>query len=210
MPGVDAGPAGRRGQRPCASPRAGRWAPAVALVLGLGCGVDTTCVVRPCVGPRTLETYAGPPSLDALQFGCCLPEEDPSCGIVGAWWISAVAEGTMTRATLELRAGGLSTGAWSELHPLPLVDRDPQGFWEERGAELASVDTTGCRPLSSCADRFVAGRTTLFSCQPEVPGFGLRAALRLYADGETEPFACHTWGSTGTAPDGCVETTPTF
>ncbi|MBL8618573.1 MAG: hypothetical protein JNM72_23375 [Deltaproteobacteria bacterium] len=189
-----------------AAPRIGALA---AALLG-GCGVDTTCVVRPCVAPRQLEVYEGEPSLETLSFGCCLPSEDPSCGVEGAWWVSAVSEGTLTRATLELRTGGLTANAWVETHPLPIIDRDPQGFWEERGDELVVLDTEGCFPLASCGDRVTLGVNTLFTCDPADPDAELRATLRLYADGASSPFACHTWGGVGAVPTGCVATTPTF
>jgi hypothetical protein len=187
-----------------------RAAAALSAALLGGCGVDTTCVVRPCVAPRALEVYAGAPRLETLSFGCCLPSEDPSCGLDGAWLVSAVSEGTLSRATLELRTGGLSANPWSETHPLPVIDRDPQGFWEERGDELVVLDTAGCFPLSSCGDRVTLGVSTLFSCNPTDPSAELRATLRLFAGGDDTPFACHSWGGSGAVPDGCVETTPTF
>lgn len=188
-----------------------RAALAPALLLLGGCGLETPCVRVSCVAPRVPAVFEGEPgALRSLNVGCCDPEEDRSCGAYGAWWFDVVLEGTVRRVALEVGPPGRLGVAWSEEHALPLIDRDPEGLWEQRGISLDVESGDECVPISACADRFIPGSTSLFTCTPVDETSSLSFAMRLYEAGEAEPVACYAWGNPEGAPAGCTLVEPTF
>lgn len=187
-----------------------RPAPLLPLMLA-GCGLDPTCVRGSCVAPRAPAVFEGEAgALRALNVGCCDPEEDRSCGAFGAWWFDVVLEGTVRRVALEVRPAGEGAVRWTEEHALPLIDRDPEGLWEQRGLRLDVEGGPDCAPLGRCAELFVPGSTSLFSCAALDAGSPLSFRMRLYEAGQSAPIACYGWGADDPLPAGCTRVEPTF
>ena len=185
-------------------------APLAALLLA-GCGLDTTCVRASCVAPREPAVFTGEAgALRTLNVGCCTPEEDRSCGANGAWWFDVVLEGSVRRVALEVLPAGEGALRWSEEHALPILDRDPEGLWEQRGITLDVEGGPECTPLSRCADLFEPGSTSLFACVPTGPDSPLSFRMRLYESGQSAPVACYAWGDPEGLPAECTLVEPTF
>jgi hypothetical protein len=178
----------------------------LCLLGGPACGTEAQCIGAACDADGD-ELYTGEVRLDTLSTGCCDPENDPDCGPYGSWWFDTFFEGTVRTVSLNILRADVGIARWEETHLLKVVDRDPLSWWEERLVTVDAADTTACVPLSSCADRYRPGDSTLFDCAdaPDLT-FTLRTTARI---GE-EVDLCYTWG----APDGrdpaCEEFLPTW
>jgi hypothetical protein len=143
--------------------------------------------------------------VEQASVGCCAPDDnDPRCGAHGAWWIGLTLSGHVELAQLavsEASPGG--DLAWEEAHQLPIVERDPDGWWEVRYRELQVADVDDCRPLSACADLYRPNRTTLFACDARSR---LSWTVTLFDDRDGDPTLCRHLGA-GADPD-CPDLEP--
>lgn len=179
------------------------------LLLALACNLEVPCnpALRSCLDPPGENPYEGELELAQVFVGCCRPEDqDPRCGARGSWWVGATLEGSAELVTVDIReASPVGPEPWSEQHKLALSERDPDGWWELRYRELQVADLAGCRPLSTCAARYLVNRTTLFACE-EAPQ--LSFTLQVYEDREGDPTLCRRFGAGADTDPACPAISP--
>lgn len=160
-----------------------------------GCGVGTNCAPpgRPCnaVDGRSAR-YTGAPIIERVSVECCDSSTAPdgTCTAPGEWWGNIQINGTASRAVLTVLVQ--SADDWSELHTIPLVDRDQFGHWEVRYTEWAVANTADCATYEDCADRYRSSTTSLVQCSE--PLSRTRFVVEIY-DGSATASDCVTWGS---------------
>lgn len=177
------------------------------ILLLLACDIQVPCnpALESCLAAPGENPYTGDLTIERASVGCCGPgDEDPACGTFGSWWISLTLSGHVELAHLDIaQAGPAGALDWQEAHQVPIVERDPDGWWEVRYRELQVANVEGCRPLSACADRYRPNRTTLFSCEDRSQ---LSWTFTLYAEREEDPTLCGHLGA-GADPD-CPDLEP--
>ncbi len=175
-----------------------------ALLLGLaagggllaGCDTQQACnpAIEVCDGSQGGSIFAGDDAISRVQAGCCAPDDDdPRCPTEGGWWYDLVLEGAVRSAAVTIhQPADFPAVEYEERHTLPVVQADPDGFWENRYRELAVVDDEACRRPGECADRVISGVTTAFPCLDEAEE---RWQWRMdLFDRDGEVLACATWG----------------
>jgi hypothetical protein len=184
-----------------------------ALLLALGsttmsCGVGTPCAPPTALcnsteGEDEAGRFSGFPKIDRVQLDCCDPEDsnDGRCRGAGEWWVDVMLTGNVGR--LQVTRTALSNGGWQEVHTVRLYARDPAGYWESRYGEWDIADTTDCEDYQDCADRFVSGSRTLFTCGSDSFA-SVRTTIEAFEVGNPDPVDCVSWGAAiPAAPDGC-------
>ncbi len=184
----------------------------VAVIVGAlsipGCGVGTNCA-PPAASCNSTEggngLYEGRIALDRIHFDCCrrMDSARGTCTGNGEWWADVILDGRATNVTVTLTGEG--DPGWTETHTLPVVSRDPEGYWEERYRNWSVADLSECDVPEDCADLYVDGIRTLFSCTPDF-ATTLRTTVNVYTTSPDTPSACATWGPESIpAPSTCID-----
>jgi len=181
-----------------------RIASLVSVIPLYGCGVGTNCAPpnRACnsVDGRS-SRYTGDAVVQRVSVDCCDSSTAPdgTCDAPGEWWGSVQIEGTATRAELTVLVQ--SANEWTEVHTIPLVDRDPFGHWEVRYTDWAIADTTDCESFEDCESLYQASVSSLVQCTE--PLSRTRFVVEIYS-GDSTPADCVTWGAVyPRPPDAC-------
>ncbi len=161
-----------------------------------GCSTQAACnpAVEVCDGAQGGRVFSGDESIRQVQAGCCRPlDEDPHCGAQGTWWYSLYIDGSVRGATVQVtQEESLVGGRVEESHSLPVDQRDPDGFWEQRYLELSVVDDEQCQRPAACADDARINISTAFSCVEDAEErWHWRVSL---TDRNGDEVACATWG----------------
>jgi len=177
----------------------------LGLLIGAGgCGSGDTCdtAVDVCTSVDNTEAYSGDLQISEVRWACCDAEVNPECA--SSWfWYDVVTAGTPGRTTLIIaEVSQLADGKpWVEQHELPSADSDPDGYWDDRYAELTIADTSSCSSLRDCEDKYATGVSTLFPCSEAWTDASMAWAVRVYAADSVTSSHCVAWGAE--TPLGC-------
>lgn len=184
------------------SARPAAVAVAGALASAAGCGSTRVCnpALERCDAHQGGEVFSGEAAPASLRWGCCTAGE-PACDAAGAWWFDLWSDGTLSAATWTLIDASSPFLAWSEVHPVGLHSRDPDGWWENRYIELVIADGA-CTPPAQCADAYAAARVTAFPCRPtDALPWTFRVDVE---DRSGEPLTCLSFGAPDLQTEACV------
>lgn len=164
--------------------------------LASGCDTQQACNpnVEDCDDVQGGTLFSGDESIERVVAGCCAPADgDSRCAAEGSWWYDLVVEGSVRTATLTVRQPpAFPAQEHIETHSLAVVQRDPDGFWENRYREIAVVDDEDCVRPGACADQVLPDVSTAFPCLDDAAE---RWQWRIdLLDRDDVEVACAAWG----------------